>query len=86
MLDRSKAWCHGYELSRTTGLLSGTLYPLLIRLSEQGLLQARWEEPAQPGKPPRHAYRMTPSGIALARSFEHNPDRGLAARPTEKPA
>ena len=38
-LDRSQAWRHGYELSKETGLRSGTLYPLLMRLSEQGLLE-----------------------------------------------
>lgn len=43
LLDRAQAWRHGYDLSKKTGLRSGTLYPLLIRLTEQGFLEARWE-------------------------------------------
>ena len=66
LLDRAQAWRHGYDLSKETGLRSGTLYPLLIRLTEQGLLEARWDDPGRPGLPPRHAYRLTGTGIALA--------------------
>jgi DNA-binding PadR family transcriptional regulator len=49
---------------------SGTLYPLLMRLSEQGLLEHRWQEAERPGLPPRHVYRLTASGVALARGQE----------------
>jgi hypothetical protein len=69
-LERSRAWRHGYDLSKETGLRSGTLYPLLMRLSEQGLLESRWQEPERPGLPPRHVYRLTASGLALAREQE----------------
>lgn len=67
LLERPRTWRHGYELSLQTGLKSGTLYPLLMRLSEQGLLDARWTESDQPGRPPRHLYRPTAAGLALAR-------------------
>lgn len=70
LLDRAQTWRHGYDLSKETGLRSGTLYPLLMRLSEQGLLESRWQEPERPGLPPRHAYRLTASGLALAREQE----------------
>lgn len=66
-------WSHGYDLCRKTGLKSGTLYPLLIRLEAQGWLQAEWL-PAEAGRPPRHAYRLTATGhryvaeIALPRA------------------
>jgi PadR family transcriptional regulator PadR len=59
-------WRHGYDLMKETGLLSGTLYPLLMRMTERGLVEAEWREPEQPGRPPRHAYRLTASGLALA--------------------
>ncbi len=68
MLQQPRAWQYGYELSKQTGLKSGTLYPLLMRLSDQGLLESQWQEPERPGKPPRHAYKLTPSGLALART------------------
>jgi PadR family transcriptional regulator PadR len=70
LLDRSPSWRHGYDLSKETGLSSGTLYPLLMRLSEQGLLESRWEDAERPGLPPRHVYRLTASGRALAREQE----------------
>lgn len=70
LLERSRTWRHGYDLSKETGLRSGTLYPLLMRLSEQGLLESRWEEPERPGLPPRHVYRLTAPGLALAREQE----------------
>jgi DNA-binding PadR family transcriptional regulator len=68
MSRQPRTWQHGYELSKQTGLKSGTLYPLLIRLSDQGLLESEWQEPERPGKPPRHAYRLTPDGLAFARA------------------
>src|ERR1700721_4337492 len=67
LLDQPRAWRHGYELAKEIGLKSGTLYPLLMRLSDQGLLDARWQDSSQPGKPPRHMYRPTAAGLALAR-------------------
>ena len=67
LLDQPKTWRHGYDLSKETGLKSGTLYPLLIRLGDQGYLAARWSQPDQSGRPPRHEYKLTPNGVALAR-------------------
>jgi len=69
MLRKPRAWHYGYELSRDTGLSSGTLYPLLMRLSDQGLLESHWQEPERPGKPPRHVYRLTSEGLAFARTI-----------------
>ncbi len=65
---RTQQWRHGYELLKETGLLSGTLYPLLMRMTEQGLAEAEWREPEQLGRPARHAYRLTYSGVALAQA------------------
>lgn len=65
---RPQSWRHGYDLSRETGLKSGTLYPLLMRLHDQGLLEAEWRPSLQAGRPPRHAYRLTTAGVALARN------------------
>ena len=68
LLDARDQWSHGYELARCAGLKSGTLYPLLIRLETQGHLLAEWQPPTEPGRPPRHAYRLTAAGIELARA------------------
>lgn len=55
-------WLYGLELAERTGLKSGSLYPILIRLDERGLVESRWIEAAAPGRPPRHAYRILPAG------------------------
>jgi PadR family transcriptional regulator PadR len=61
-------WRHGYALARQTGLKSGTLYPILIRLADRGLVEARWQDEPQPGRPRRHLYRLTADGLAAARA------------------
>jgi PadR family transcriptional regulator PadR len=66
LLERPDLWRHGYDLSRETGLKSGTLYPLLIRLTENGLLEAEWRPAVPPARVPRHAYRLTGEGKAFA--------------------
>ncbi|RYD54769.1 MAG: PadR family transcriptional regulator [Sphingomonadales bacterium] len=58
---------HGYELMKETGLSSGTLYPLLMRMADQGLVEAEWQAPLRPGRPARHAYRLTAAGVQFAR-------------------
>ncbi len=65
---RPREWRHGYDLMKETGLFSGTLYPLLMRLTDQGLVEGEWRAPAQPGRPARHAYRLTSAGVAFARA------------------
>jgi PadR family transcriptional regulator PadR len=60
-------WHHGYGLARETGLKSGTLYPVLIRLTDSGLLEACWEDGQPAGRPRRHLYRLTTDGLARAR-------------------
>lgn len=41
-------------------VVEGTLYPLLTRQKNQGLLTYRWEE--SPQGPPRKYYTLTPKG------------------------
>jgi len=49
-------------------LKSGTLYPVLIRLADRGLVEACWEDEQPAGRPRRHLYRLTPDGLAAARA------------------
>jgi len=67
LLDSPQDWRYGYDLSQETGLKSGTLYPILMRLERAGLLAARWQAPARAGAPPRHLYRLTAAGVKAAR-------------------
>jgi DNA-binding PadR family transcriptional regulator len=71
-------WRHGYDLAKETGLKSGTLYPILIRLADRGLVEACWEEGRPAGRPPRHLYRLSSEGLAGARA-------ALAAAPATVP-
>ncbi len=68
LLDDPQGWHYGYALSKITGLASGTLYPILMRLVDRDLLETRWEPAETPGRPPRHVYRLTPDGLQLATS------------------
>jgi PadR family transcriptional regulator PadR len=67
LLLRPSQWHHGYALSQDTGLASGTLYPILMRLEKSGWLDTRWEDTPSPGRPPRHLYRLTGNGREWAR-------------------
>lgn len=77
-------WRHGYDLSKETGLKSGTLYPLLMRLSERGWVEARWGASEMAGRPPRHLYRLTAEGERTARELAGV--AGGAAPPRLSPA
>jgi PadR family transcriptional regulator, regulatory protein PadR len=77
LMAAPREWQYGYDISRTTELKSGTLYPILMRLADRKLLETRWEA-GEPGRPPRHMYRFTPDGLRFAR--DHAPARQSGAR------
>jgi PadR family transcriptional regulator PadR len=54
-------WRYGYDLATEVHLKSGSLYPILVRLADRGLLEATWE-PGPEGRPPRHLYRLSGAG------------------------
>jgi len=62
-LEHPSGWHYGYELSRQTGLKSGTLYPILMRLAKCGMLETGWSK-TEKGVPPRHTYRLTAKGVS----------------------
>ena len=66
LCETPSRWQHGYALAGATGLKSGTLYPILIRLSDRGLVESCWQEETRPGRPRRHLYRLTADGLASA--------------------
>ena len=66
LCEQPSVWQHGYALARQTGLKSGTLYPILIRLADRGMVEACWQEEPAPGRPRRHLYRLTAGGLASA--------------------
>jgi PadR family transcriptional regulator, regulatory protein PadR len=76
-------WRHGYDIARETGVKSGTLYPILIRLADRGWLEACWEDEQPAGRPRRHLYRLTSGG--LARGSEALAEAQAPARTERKP-
>jgi PadR family transcriptional regulator PadR len=75
-------WRYGYELGQQVGLKAGSLYPILIRLRDRGLLAASWEDDPTPGRPPRHLYRLTEDGVRWAAEVAAGP---APARATVRP-
>jgi DNA-binding PadR family transcriptional regulator len=69
-------WRYGYELGAEVDLRSGSLYPILMRLADRGLLESGWEETVA-GKPPRHVYRLTVDGLGEVARLA--PERGTAS-------
>ncbi|KPK65110.1 MAG: hypothetical protein AMS21_05705 [Gemmatimonas sp. SG8_38_2] len=66
-LEGPGSWRYGYDLMKAADISSGTLYPLLARLTDAGWLESRWEESELPGKPRRQLYRLTATGRVQAR-------------------
>jgi PadR family transcriptional regulator PadR len=61
---------YGFDIIDVSGLASGTVYPILRRLEEAGLLRSRWEavQTARDDlRPPRRYYQVTGAGATLAR-------------------
>lgn len=51
-------------------VVEGTIYPLLTRLKNTGLLSYRWEESTQ--GPPRKYYSITPEGRIFLKELENS--------------
>lgn len=83
VLDALRAgdWSYGLEIAVVTGLKSGSLYPILARLDERGLLESRWLEPERAGRPARHAYRLTAAGKIVLRENPTSTPTVLALSP-----
>jgi len=73
----------GAAIARASGLASGTLYPILMRLEASGWLTSQWEDanPSEVKRPRRRLYRLTGSGERAARAaFEDiAPSWGVSA-------
>ena len=69
-LQAPKEWTYGYDISRNTGLKSGTLYPILMRLESAKWLKSKWEkiDPSEEGRPRKRIYEMTSLGVSQSRA------------------
>lgn len=59
----------GVEISRATGILSGTLYPILHRLEREGVLESASEDidPSVVGRPARVLYSIKALRVAATK-------------------
>jgi DNA-binding PadR family transcriptional regulator len=80
LAEEPTSWRYGYDLCQQLGLKAGSMYPILMRLTDRGLLETSWEADPPRGRPPRHLYRLTGPGVDLAAELAEEPD-GAAARP-----
>ena len=84
LAEEPAAWRHGYELCQQVGLKAGSMYPILMRLADRGLLETTWETGAPSGRPPRHLYRLTGPGLDLAVSLADSATTPADARTAKR--
>lgn len=80
-----ETWRYGYELGLEVDLKAGTLYPILMRLSDRGLLQSSWESDPPRGRPRRHLYRILGGGLEIL-AAEQTAVHQVATAPRRSPA
>ena len=71
LLEPTREW-YGLEMVQATGLPTGTVYPIITRLEQAGLITSRWESPAEHAevaqpRPRRRYYQLTKDGAENAR-------------------
>lgn len=69
-LEHPKNDLAGSDIWKQTGVFTGTLYPMLMRLERTGLLESKWEEldPREAGRPRKRLYRLTAIGYNRTRA------------------
>ena len=58
---------YGFDIMDVTGLPSGTVYPALRRLEDNGYVRSKWEKHSiaqEEARPPRKYYELTREGKA----------------------
>ncbi len=69
---------YGFDIIDASGLKSGTVYPVLRRLEDAGLLRSRWERvqaARDEQRPPRRYYELTASGRRQLEAEQENWER-----------
>jgi DNA-binding PadR family transcriptional regulator len=67
-LDSPSDETYGFELAQATGLPSGTIYPILTRLGDEGMVKSRWAEvETKTQRRRRRYYELTGEGRRVAR-------------------
>ena len=83
LAEHPDRWRYGYDLCTQLAVQAGTMYPILMRLADRGLLETDWETDPVPGRPPRHLYRLTGAGREYAAAQVR--EAGVARRSRLRP-
>jgi PadR family transcriptional regulator PadR len=78
LAEHPSTWRYAADLCHRLDLTAGSLYTVLMRLADRGLLETSWEPQVPADRRPRHRYRLTGPGRTLAVE--------LAAAPPAAPA
>jgi DNA-binding PadR family transcriptional regulator len=81
---RPREWRYGYDLCQELDLKAGSMYPILMRLADRALLETSWEKEPEPGRPPRHLYRLTRAGQQLVAELKAESKSVSALRMTSR--
>jgi DNA-binding PadR family transcriptional regulator len=67
-IEDRKVAMSGADLIKRLNLASGTVYPILMRFEQAGILTSDWEEGKAKhlGRPRKRLYRITPDGVTYA--------------------
>jgi DNA-binding PadR family transcriptional regulator len=81
----AEGYSYGFDIMEITGLPSGTVYPALRRMDNDGLIEGAWENEAKAlreERPPRRNYKITRAGkLALTAAEKKYPLIAMFARP-----
>jgi DNA-binding PadR family transcriptional regulator len=66
LAEQPATWRYGHQLCRRLGIRPGSMYPILMDLADRHLLETGWDAEVPAGRPPRHRYRLSAAGQALA--------------------
>lgn len=85
---------YGLKIARNAGRKTGSVYPILARLEDEGWVESRWERDDRDDRGPRRRfYRLSPDGLTAARELLINKRGAVRQRtgegapsPRRKPA
>jgi PadR family transcriptional regulator PadR len=88
VLVRSPEDLHGFALAKFAGRPTGSVYVILNRLEEAGMVASYWEpvNAQNEGRPRRRFYRLNPDGLGAAReilaerNYQVQPEPGIHGR------
>ncbi len=68
LLDAPAEDVYGLQVCRASGVGVGSVYAILRRLEDEGLLDGRWEnlDPTDEGRPRRRYYHLNAEGRKIA--------------------